>query len=77
MFDVRRKFTRAAYVFALVALTVFASPYELGSKLSGITTARPRPTSIEEMKWPHRLPVLTDPVSRDPLRDGLLSFLRR
>ncbi|MGA7236169.1 MAG: hypothetical protein WBY44_10845 [Bryobacteraceae bacterium] len=74
MFDVRRKFTRGAYVFALVVFTVFASPYEVGSKLSDATTAQPRPASIEDMKWPHRLPVLTDPVSKDPLSDKLLSF---
>jgi hypothetical protein len=74
MFDVRRKFTRAVYVFALAVLTVFASPYEVGSKLSDATTARPRPASIEEMSWPHRLPVLTDPVSKDPVSDGMLSF---
>ena len=43
MFDVRRKFTRGAYVFALLVLTVFASPYEVGSKLSEATTARLRP----------------------------------
>jgi hypothetical protein len=74
MFDVRRKFTRGAYVFALVVFTVFASPYEVGSKLSDATTAQPRPASIEDMKWPHHLPVLTDPVSKDPLSDKLLSF---
>jgi hypothetical protein len=74
MFDVRRKLTRAVYVFALVVLTVFASPYEVGSKLSDATTAPPRPASIEEMKWPHRLPVLRDSMPRDPLGVGLLSF---
>jgi hypothetical protein len=68
MFDVHGKFARAAYVLALVVLTVFASPYEVGSKLSD-ATARPKPASIEEVKWPHRLPVLTDPVSKDPLRE--------
>ena len=73
MFDVRRKFMRAVYVFALVMLTVFASPYEVGSKLSDATTARPRPASIKELKWPHRPPVLRDSVSKDPLGDGLLS----
>ena len=66
MFDVRLKFTRAVYFFALVGLTVFASPYEAGSKLSDATTARPQPASIEEMKWPHRLPVLRDSVSKEP-----------
>jgi hypothetical protein len=76
MFDVRRKFMRAVYVFTLVVLTVFASPYEAGSKFSDATTARPRPASIEEMKWPHRLPVLRDSVSKDPLGDGLLSLTR-
>ena len=74
MFDVRRKFVRAIHVFALVVLTVFASPYEVRSKLSDATRALPRPASIEEMKWPHRLPVLRDSVSKDPLGDGLLSF---
>ncbi len=74
MFDVHRKFTRAGYLFALVVLTAFASPYELGPKLSDATTARPRPASFEEMKWPQRRPVLTDPVSKDPLSDRLLSF---
>jgi hypothetical protein len=76
MFDVRRKFTRAVYLFALVVLTVFASPYEVGSKLSDATTARPQPALIEQLKWPHRLPVLKDSVSKDPLSDGMLSFMR-
>jgi hypothetical protein len=74
MFDVRRKFMRVVYVFVVVVLTVFASPYQAGSKLSNATTARPRPASIEEMKWPHRPPVLRDSVSKDPLGVGLLSF---
>jgi hypothetical protein len=74
MFDVRRKLTRAVYVFALVVLTVFASPYEVGSKLSNATTIRPLPSSIEEMKWPHPLPVLRDSVSKDPLGFGLLAL---
>jgi len=74
MFDVRRKFTRGAYVFALLVLTVFASPYEVGSKLSDATTSRLRPALVEEVKSPHRLPVLRDSVSKDPLSDGMLSF---
>jgi hypothetical protein len=74
MFDVRRKSMRAIHVFALVVVTVFAYPYEVGSKLSDATRALPRPASIEEMKWSHRLPVLRDSVSKDPLGDGLLSF---
>jgi hypothetical protein len=74
MFDVRRQFMKAVYVFALVVLTVFASPYEVGSKLSDATRTLRRPASIEEMKWPHPLPVLKDSVSKDPLGDGLLSF---
>ncbi len=74
MFDVRLKFTRAVYFFALVGLTVFASPYEAGSKLSDTITLRPQPASIQDMKWPHRQPVLRDSLSKEPLGDGLLSF---
>ena len=73
MLVVRRKFERAIRGFVLVVLTVFASPYEAGSKPSDATRALPRPASIEEMKSPHRLPVLRDSVSKDPLGDGLLS----